>query len=174
MRVKELENCGNASFGTERDRGGRPGRLRAREVKTTVKTRHFLMRAWQIEARIEGWIAERDRLYELLKRAGGARGEAEDPPRREAEEAMAALDAQIERQIIALCRVKREVNDAIGAVEDARSRYLLEMRYRDYLTWDAIADALECEPRHVYRLHRRALKSLEDSMDRGDAASSAR
>lgn len=137
-----------------------------------MEAKHFLMQAWRIEARIEEKIAERDRLYELLDGARGAGEGAEGPGRGEAEAAMAALDAQIEREIMALCRVKREVNAAIGAVEDARCRYLLEMRYRDYLTWDAIADALGCEPRHVYRLHRKALKRLEDGMDGGDAASS--
>ena len=39
-------------------------------------------------------------------------------------------------------------------------RRVLEMRYRNYMTWEAIAVEIPCDIRTVYRLHGRALLNV--------------
>ena len=67
------------------------------------------------------------------------------------------MDNEIGAEIMELCRIKREVNAAIEAVENAQYRRLLELRYRNYMTWERIAEEMECEPRNVYYIHGKAL-----------------
>ena len=122
-----------------------------------MTAREYLQRAWQIDGRIGRRLEERARLRTMLN--AGASASDEGP--REAESALIAMDEAIEGEILALCRVKREVNAAIEAVDDVRLRRLLELRYRSYMTWEAIADEMGYELRHIYRLHREALRRVE-------------
>ena len=119
------------------------------------------MQAWQIDARIERKIEERDRLNAKLTAGrtsnltGMPRGGAFDWT--DAVGAIIEMDKAIGAEIMDLCRIKREVNAAIDAVEDARYRRVLELRYRNYMKWDMIADVLGYDVRHVTRLHGEAL-----------------
>lgn len=71
------------------------------------------------------------------------------------------LEEQINAEIKSLCRVKREINEAIDAVEDMRYRTLLEMRYRLNLSWERIADKMCYDVRHITRLHGEALREVK-------------
>lgn len=59
-----------------------------------------------------------------------------------------------ERELVAR---KMAIHAAIDAVDDARMRELLELRYIDGMTWEAVAERMGYEPRHIYRLHGQAL-----------------
>ena len=62
-----------------------------------------------------------------------------------------------------LCEVKRQIREAIDAVEDARYRELLEMRYLCDKTFEEIAVAMKYDWRHVMRMHKEALEVVEVS-----------
>lgn len=70
------------------------------------------------------------------------------------------LEAQINSEITALCKLKREIAETIANVDDMRYRTLLELRYRSELSWDRIADEMNYDVRHVTRLHGEALKCV--------------
>lgn len=120
-----------------------------------------MQRAWQIDGRIGHRLEERARLRAMLWDGRKVEACPSDEGPGETRSAVIAMDEAIKEEILALCRVKREVNAAIEAVEDVRLRRLLELRYRSYMTWEAIADEMGYELRHVYRLHREALRRVE-------------
>jgi len=123
--------------------------------------KEFLGLAWKIDRRIELKIEERNRLTDKLTSgrisnlSGMPRGGKYDWTN--AIDNVVEMDRKIGDEINELCRIKRLVNDAIDAVEDWRYRHILEMRYRNYMTWEQIAEAMGYELRWVYELHGRAL-----------------
>ena len=46
-------------------------------------------------------------------------------------------------------------------VDSRELRTLLSLRYLSYLTWEQIAEEMEVDVRHVYRLHKAALLEAE-------------
>lgn len=140
-----------------------------------MTAKEFLLQAWQIDARIEDKIAEIDRIQEkreriMAKLTAGRASNLSGMPRGGAYDWTDSIEAVIEadelirdhvqrvrEEIKDLCRVKREVADAINAVEDIRYRRVLELRYRNFLDWLQIADRMGYDIRHVTRLHGEAL-----------------
>ena len=129
-----------------------------------MTAKEFLSQAWQIDRRIDRKIEERERLNARLTSARAAnlsgmpRGGRHDWT--DAVAALLDMDAAIRDEIMALCRVKRQVMDAIDAVADMRYRRLLELRYRNYMEWEAIAEEMGYDLRWVYRLHGMALQEV--------------
>ena len=131
-----------------------------------MTAKQYLLRAWQVEKRIDRLIGERDALRARMEAVrspvisdmpkGGRRRDWTDTV-----DALVDLCGDIDREIRELCRVKREVIDAIDAVEDMRLRRVLELRYRSYMSWEAIAGELGYDIRWVYRLHGMALRCIE-------------
>lgn len=123
--------------------------------------KEFLSQARDIDSRIDKKIEERERL--LAKVTAGRVTHLTGMPRggnfdwTDAVNAVIEMDKAINAEISALCRIKREVNEAIDAVEDARYRRLLELRYRNYYTWERIADEMGYDVRWVYQMHGKAL-----------------
>lgn len=123
--------------------------------------KEFLQLAWRIDDKIERRIEEREHLNEKItygrvsNLSGMPRGGTHDWTN--VADKVADLDRMISAEINELCRVKMAVNDAIDAVEDQRYRQVLEMRYRNYLSWEEIGEKLNYDPRHVQRLHGKGL-----------------
>ena len=126
-----------------------------------MTAKEFLMQAWKIDDRIDERIEERERL--LAKLTAGRGSNLSGMPRggrydwTDAVSRVIEADRAIAAEITKLCEVKRLVNDAIEAVEDSRRRRVLELRYRNYLRWEQIADVMGYDVRHVTRLHGEAL-----------------
>lgn len=123
-----------------------------------MTAKEYLMRAWEIERRIERKIAEREALRARMlsvhspQITGMPRGGKSHDWTDTVAAVIDETDA-INAEIAALCRVKREVREAIDAVEDARQREVLELRYRCYMRWEEIAVALHYHVRWVQQLH---------------------
>lgn len=126
-----------------------------------MTAKEFLMQAWKIDDRIDERIEERERL--LAKLTAGRGSNLSGMPRggrydwTDAVSRVIEADRAIAAEITKLCEVKRLVNDAIEAVADSRRRRVLELRYRNYLRWEQIADVMGYDVRHVTRLHGEAL-----------------
>ena len=130
-----------------------------------MTAKQYLMRAWQIEKRIDRLIAERDALFQRVENVrspvisdmprGGRRADWTG-----AVDALVDLCTDIDREIRELCRVKLEVNEAIDRVEDMRLRRVLELRYRSYMSWEKIAEEMGYEVRWIYVLHGKALLEI--------------
>ncbi len=62
--------------------------------------------------------------------------------------------------------LRRQIALAVSTVPEQRLRLLLEYRYIDDLTWEAVAAALACDYRWTLRLHDRALALM--ALPQGD------
>lgn len=126
-----------------------------------MTAKEFLMQAWRTEDRIAERIEERERL--LAKLTAGRGSNLSGMPRggcydwTDAVSRVIEADRAIAAEITKLGEVKRLVNDAIEAVENPRRRRVLELRYRNYLRWEQIAEVMGYDVRHVTRLHGEAL-----------------
>ena len=144
-----------------------------------MTAKDYLLRAWQIDARIDEKLAEIERLEEkreriMAKLTAGRASNLTGMPRGGVYDWTEHLEAVIEteelirdaiqalrEEIRELCRVKREVADAINAVEPVVYRRVLDLRYRSYLDWQTIAQKLGYDVRHVFRLHGEALLCIK-------------
>ena len=140
-----------------------------------MTAKDFLMRAWQIDARIDDKLAEIECLEEkreriMAKLTAGRASNLTGMPRGgnydwtnnlvsviETDELIRDAIQALRAEIMELCRVKREVADAINAVEPVVYRRVLDLRYRNYLDWQTIAQKMGYDVRHVFRLHGEAL-----------------
>lgn len=152
-----------------------------------MTAKDYLLRAWQIDARIDEKLAEIERLEEkreriMAKLRAGRSSNLTGMPRGGNYDWTDGIEAVIETdelirdavnalraEIRELCRVKREVADAINAVEPVVYRRVLDLRYRSYLDWQTIAQKMGYDVRHVFRLHGEALlcvKAKEDECNK--------
>ena len=130
-----------------------------------MTAKEFLMLGWRVENRIDKRSEELERLRERAEAVrssapksgprGGRRADWTD-----AVAAIADAEARINADIVRLCRVRRLIDEAIGQVPVMNQRRVLEMRYRNYMTWEDIAREIPCDVRTVYRLHGRALLNI--------------
>jgi DNA-directed RNA polymerase specialized sigma subunit len=75
------------------------------------------------------------------------------------------MQAEIDKDIDFLVDLKQEIQDAIKTLDDPQHRLILEQRYFCFKSWNAIAESLGYEPRHICRLHEAALSNIEIHKD---------
>ncbi len=105
-----------------------------------------------------GWKLEQE--IGALKREQRLAAEQAEENNCSAEHAL-VYTMQIQEQTEMLYSVKLELFECIMRLEERSHRVLLTLRYLSFLTWDEIAEILEVNVRHVYRLHREALLAAE-------------
>ena len=79
-----------------------------------------------------------------------------------AEKKIMDLEREINAEIDKLVETKQNIQKMIATVQDPQCRTLLELRYLNFLPWEEIAEKMSYELRHVYRIHQKALKELEN------------
>ena len=129
-----------------------------------MTAKEYLMQARDIDKRIESLIEHGERLREKL--TAGRMAQITGMPRggrydwADAAVALIELERRNNQEIMDLCRLKHEIWDAIDAVEEAKYRWLLELRYMNCWTWERIADVMGYEVRQVHRIHGDALQKV--------------
>ena len=88
----------------------------------------------------------------------GGGGDGQKLPR--AVEGIVTAKKELQAQIETCNAVRQEVKTAIEQVPDAREREVLRRRYLLGQRWENIAVETHTALRHVYRLHRAALKNV--------------
>ncbi|MCD8087118.1 MAG: hypothetical protein LUE22_00820 [Oscillospiraceae bacterium] len=141
---------------------------------TIDETKAYLQRyreagrqAARLEQEIARWKAQSQRLTASYGTAppGGGNGRSIEAAVTHVDELTRELSAQVE----ALLALRREVETAISAVEDARHRELLRCRYIDGQTWEQIAEAMAYDIRWIYKLHRSALQEVGVKLGHGNS-----
>ena len=83
-------------------------------------------------------------------------------------ELFALKRAELERELIderaALDDCRSTVEAAAVLLHDERMRELLELRYLDGLTWEAVAATMQYDRSHVFRLNARLLEAFDESL----------
>lgn len=133
-----------------------------------MTNREKKQRLWEyllIDREIDRLIRERSRWMARathmtssvsdMPRGGGTRHATEDIILR-----IAGIETEINNRIDALLDVKTEICEEIGAVDDRAMREVLELRYLDGETFEAIAEEMGISVRHALRLHGGALEKI--------------
>lgn len=76
-------------------------------------------------------------------------------------EKIISLEVKINAELDRLIDLKTDIHNKIEAVLDQDERLMLRMRYLQYMEWEQIAEALHWSLRYIYKLHGKALLSIE-------------
>lgn len=76
---------------------------------------------------------------------------------------IADLQAEINREIDNLVRLKTEIRSKINALDDYRYIAILTEYYINCQRWEDIAESMEMSVRHTLRLHGEALQAFRKS-----------
>ena len=126
-----------------------------------MTAKEFLRRAREVDRRVDEAQERVDRLRARLEAGrmssltGMPRGGAKDWT--ETADRLIELEQRVNAKTRELVRWKLAAIDAIGAVEEARLREVLELYYIDGFTWEQVAQRMGVDLRWVYRLHGKAL-----------------
>ena len=71
------------------------------------------------------------------------------------------LEAEIEQDILELCRLQIEISNAIDDVEDVNCSLVLSKRYLLLKDWDKIAEEMNYSKKHIHRLHKKGLELIK-------------
>jgi DNA-directed RNA polymerase specialized sigma subunit len=129
-------------------------------------SKEFLSKAYLIDKRITGKIEQILRLRELAMKANSVLSDM--PPNttrnfRKMEEAiikMVDLENEISEDINYLVDLKQKIVKAIKKVGDPEYQTLLELRYLCFKTWSQIAVDLHYGIDNVFKIHKKALKTV--------------
>ncbi len=78
------------------------------------------------------------------------------------------LENEINEEIDRLVEIKIEIKGIIAAVLDSTLRTILERRYILNESWETIAEKLDYSPRHILRMHNKAVEFLENLYGEGE------
>ena len=136
-----------------------------------MKAREYLDQAYKLDQRINSKLEQISVLNDLARKATGIiTGMPHSPNHGESREAHAVekivdLQDEIRRDADELVDVKRGIMHVIKAVDDVDCRLLLEMRYLCYRSWEQIAVDMGYCIDNIYRLHRKALRLVEEVLE---------
>ncbi len=71
------------------------------------------------------------------------------------------LEEEIESEMKSYFLLKEEAKSIIERVPDFEERMLLQLRYFGFLKWERIAMEMSCSVATIFRLHKKALCSLD-------------
>lgn len=71
---------------------------------------------------------------------------------------MVDLENEINKEIDMLYSLKNDIMHSINLIDNKDYQVLLNLRYLNFLTWEEIAAKMGYSIRHIYRLHKQAIK----------------
>ena len=71
------------------------------------------------------------------------------------------LQEKIAARIADLIALRWRIEQAVESLADSRDRQIIYLHYVDGLTWEQVAEAMNYDLRHIYRLHGWALIKLQ-------------
>lgn len=112
----------------------------------------------RLEQEITKWYSKAEKMTTAVRLipSGGAAGRSLE----NSIEAIDALAGRLGDKRRETVRLRREIEDVIAAVPDGRLRMLLRYRYIDGMTWTHIERQMGYERTQIWRLHGRALESI--------------
>lgn len=131
-----------------------------------MTAKEWLNRGYRIDTEINALIKERDKALFMATSATANQGsEKVQTSRRNTSEYKfvnyVAYEETINKRINELYAVKNEILQAIAMVKGDTLRKLLILRYIDFEKWETIAKLMGYDERYVYKLHTKALLSVE-------------
>ena len=128
-----------------------------------MNAKEYLSQAIQIEREIKSQLEYLSVLRTLVTKATAATRNTckmEDAIMKIIEQEE-LIDAEIDR----LVDCKKAMQLSIERVENPEYRQVLRMRYLAFKSWNEVAAVMHYNVRHVYRIHKEALKSFIPPQD---------
>ncbi|MBR1711144.1 MAG: hypothetical protein IJ719_20340 [Clostridia bacterium] len=131
-----------------------------------MAAKKYLSQAFGLNQRIESKLGQIEELHDLATKATVTYSDMPRNPNRgrsTMEEAICKiidLEAEINKDMVALVELKKDIISRIKAVECAELQTVLELRYLSYMRWEEIAIELGYGIDNVFRLHRNALDQI--------------
>ena len=132
-----------------------------------MTAKEYLEQAYRIDERIESKLSQIETLKSLAARVNSVFSDmphSSTPDNQRLEKTIAEiidLENEINSNIRELLVLKNDITAMINVIPDIRQRTILEMRYLNFMTWKQIATKIDCDVRHIYRLHRQALVKIK-------------
>ena len=97
----------------------------------------------------------------LTARYGEASGSSGEDSLQRAVEKMLELRDELAAELRRQLTIRREIEEAIRALEDERLRELLRLRDLEGLTWERVAERMECSQQWIHKLHYDAIAQVD-------------
>ena len=127
----------------------------------------YLSQAFGLNQRIESKIDQIAVLNDLATKATVTYSDMPKSPNRDGSRMDDAiikiidLESEINKDMMKLVELKKDIIRRVKAVESAELQTILELRYLSYMRWEEIAIELGYGIDNVYHLHRKALDEIE-------------
>lgn len=131
-----------------------------------MTAKDFLSQAYRLDQRINAKIAQVASLNDLATKCTYTLSGMPGSPNKGSDSMADAiakiidLQTEINCDIDRLVDLKRDIVEAIKAVENTELQTLLEKRYLCFKTWEHISVEMGYTVRTVYRMHDKALKKV--------------
>lgn len=131
----------------------------------TAKT--FLSRAYRLDLKINTKLEQLEHLRSLAYKVTSFIREdkvSESQPKSVMEDSVIKIvmaENAINEAIDELIDTKNEISEMVKNIANDDERILLELRYHCFNSWDQIAAKMNISSSHAFRLHRRALESID-------------
>ena len=128
-----------------------------------MTAKEYLNQAFRIDQRINSKLEQIESLRALLTKTSSTLSDMPKNPNKGHSRTedivikIMMIEDEIKGDIEKLVALKKDVSDAINAVEPVECRMLLELRYLCFHTWEDIAAEMDYTVRNVHLLHSKAL-----------------
>ncbi len=135
--------------------------------KHQIAAKKYLSQAFGLNQRIESKLGQIEELHDLATKATVTYSDMPKNPNRggsRMEDAIIKiidLESDINRDMIQLVELKKDIIGRIKAVESTELQTVLDLRYLSYMRWEEIAIELGYGIDNVFRLHRNALDEIK-------------
>lgn len=133
-----------------------------------MNAKEFLQQAFYLDKRINSKLEQVESLNALATKATSTLSDMPKNPNRGTSSMedtiikIIDLQEEINKDINRLVDLKSEIVRTIKEVEDKELQTVLEKRYLCFEAWEKIAVGLNYSIQHIFRLHKKALKLIEE------------
>lgn len=131
----------------------------------TAKT--FLSRAYRLDLKINIKLEQLEHLRSLAYKVTSVIREdkvSASSPKSMLEDSVIKIclaEQAINKAVDEFIDIKNEISEMVKSIDNDDERILLELRYLCFNSWDQIATKMSISSSHAFRLHRKALKSVD-------------
>ena len=135
--------------------------------KHQIAAKKYLSQAFGLNQRIESKLGQIEELHDLATKATVTYSDMPRNPNKghsrleDAVIKIIELENEINKDMVELVELKKDIIRRIKAVESTELQTVLELRYLSYMRWEEIAIELGYGIDNVFRLHRNALDEIK-------------
>lgn len=129
----------------------------------------YLMRGWNIRSRVEAkqqrieyWRSVAESVTAEVKQDGGFGSSYPKSKIESCAVKIADLQAELKEDAQELIEIEKSVQEAINLIPDVGNiRFMFELRYLNYLSWEAVAETVGYSERNLHLKHKTGLEQMK-------------